>query len=317
MSDDFINYEISEESTLKIKEKLPLEEVTLLQKYLREENYGEFINLIQTFDLNYKSINQMRHVMGKISPSIAYIWADDLLNKDSDDTTNKIAAGLLYIRSEIWNRDYKKTISIIKEYSECEEWKVRGIGINLFSNCIIKKYEDYINIFQEYVISDSPKMRRVAISTAQQIATYKGKVDFINKDFLDYLKPYLSESDSYVNSVSNETFGSFIKNYPDLFYDWINDKVGETDESDEKASILYILSNVNATNHFEKSCGIIDQFIKDTDIKVKRARSAALRNLAKYHSKEMNSWLENRLNLPQVVDHWSELQIDGLIDSFM
>ncbi len=318
MSDYNIDYEISDEVSLKIKEKLPLEHIKLLNKYLREENFDDFVNLISTFDLNYKSINQVKQVMSKISPSKAYIWANDLISQDGEDVTKRIAAGLLFIRSEIWNRDQTRAIEIIDQFSKCEEWKIRGIGINLFANCMIKSFDDFFDTFKLFIASDSSKFRRVAISTAQQIATYKGKINFLTKEFLDTLKPYLNEEDAYVNSVSNETFGSFIKNYPDIFYSWISEKVIEVgDDPKGKASILYMLSNVHATNHFKKSCEIIDMLINDTNIRVKRARSAALRNLAKYHSKDVNAWLESRMNLPQAVDHWSELQIDGLLDSFI
>lgn len=311
--DDVIEFAVSEDSALKIKSKLGKDKITLMETYLRQENFDEFLDLINQWDLNYKSINQVRHSISKNTPSMTYQWGINLLGDNR--VSSLIVAGLMMIKAEIWNRDLEKTLEIIEKFSEFEEWRVRGVGINLFSHSLIKRYPDFKDIFKKFINSDSSKLRRVAISTSQEISLYKGKITFMDKDFLDLLTPYLTEKDPYVSSVSNETFGNYIKNYPDLFYEWIGAKSDVITDDFSKASILYILSNFHATKHLDKSCKIIDKFILEDDGKIKRARSAALRNLAKYHSKNISSWLEKRMNIPQAVDHWSELQIDGLLET--
>ncbi|MCY3410595.1 MAG: hypothetical protein INQ03_03055 [Candidatus Heimdallarchaeota archaeon] len=308
---EVIDFDVSDENSLKIKEKLPSEEINLMHKYIREEDIDRFKLLINNWDLNYKSINQVKQGLSRITPSKAFVWANALFEEEVD--AYRIVGGLLYIRAEIWNRDYDLAVHRIVELSECEEWKIRGVGINLLTSSLLKQYDDFKELYLQFIDSDSEKLRRVAISSAHQIAVYKGKVNFMDQDFLNHLTPFLTEENSYVNSVSNEAFGSFLKNYPDLFFNWIETKSSELNDSRSKASILYILSNINATNYVKESCDVIDKFIRDDDIKVKHARSAALRNLAKYHSKEISLWLEKRMNIPQAVEHWSELSVDGII----
>jgi len=89
------------------------------------------------------------------------------------------------------------------------------------------------------------------------------------------------------------------------------EEVGKAINSSDKANLTLVVEGKNQLVTLQ----LEPKVIEDKNMRVKRARSAALRNLAKYHSKSISFFLEERLNIPQALDHWSELQIDGLLDN--
>ncbi len=289
------------------KQKIERGIIKELEILLRKEDFDKMVDIIDDINLNYKSINQLKQVFSQVTQSHSIklakkIWQSKKLNRI-------ILTGILLDRGKIWERDKEFTINAIKKYAISENWQVREVAINLLKYSLIKSYDNYIDLLKSFIKSPNVHLRRVALSTAEAIATYKAKINFFDQEFLELFDSYLQERDSFIISVSTTTFGEFINNYPDITFKWFEKKINENISNYEKASLLFTFTNPIPKEKVNKALDFIEKTIAIDDDRVKHARSSVLRNLYRYYPTIISNWLESRLKDPNILEHWLELDL--------
>jgi hypothetical protein len=280
----------------------------MLQQLVNKEEIELILEEVKGVDLNYKSSSQLKQIFSSSSHGYCMKFGKQIWN--NRDVNHVVLSGILFERAKIWERDVETTTKFIKTHSVSDDWQVREVAIQIFKYSLIRNYIVFKDLLVKFINSKDIHLRRVALSTAEKIINFNGNVDFIDIDFLNMLNPFFQETDSFITSVSTSTFGQFIKNYPDLTVKWANERINEMECPYAKASVLYMFSTQPAINIFEKSMEIVDRMLPNNDERVNRARSAVIQNFSKYYPEKISSWLENRMNQPNAVDHWAELEVN-------
>ena len=280
----------------------------MLQKLVDKEAVEEILIAVKGVDLNYKSSSQLKQMFSNSSFGYCMKFGKQIWN--NRDVNHVVLSGILFERAKIWERDTVTTRNFINTHSVSDDWQIREVAIQIFKYSLIRNYIVFKDLLVKFINSKDIHLRRVALSTAEKIINFNGNVNFINIEFLNMLNPFFEETDSFITSVSTSTFGQFIKNYPDLTVKWAKEQINEMESPYAKASVLYIFSTQPAANIYDKTMEIVDEMLPNNDERINRARSAVIQNLSKYYPEKITSWLENRLNQPNALDHWAELEVN-------
>ncbi len=280
----------------------------MLQNLVDKEAIEDILEAVKGVDLNYKSSSQLKQIFANSSHGYCMKFGKQIWN--NKEVNHVVLSGILFERAKIWERDIETTMNFIQTHSVSDDWQVREVAIQIFKYSLIRNYLAFKDLLAKFINAKDIHLRRVALSTAEKIINFNGNVDFIDIAFLNMLNPFFKETDSFITSVSTSTFGQFIKNYPDLTVKWAKEQISEMESPYAKASILYIFSTQPATKIYEKTMEIVEEMLPDNDERVNRARSAVIQNLSKHYPEKVTSWLENRLNQPNALDHWAELEVN-------
>lgn len=280
----------------------------MIQQMVNREEIECILKEVKGVDLNYKSSSQLKQMFSNSSHGYCMKFGKQIWN--DRDINHVVLSGILFERAKIWERDIETTTKFIQTHAVSDNWQVREVAIQIFKYSLIRNYIVFKDLLVNFIKSKDIHLRRVALSTAEKIINYNGNVDFIDIDFLNMLNPFFNETDSFITSVSTSTFGQFIKNYPDLTVKWAKEQLNQMESPYAKASVLYIFSTQPAINIYDKTMEIVDEMLPNNDERINRARSAVIQNLSKHYPEKVTKWLENRLNQPNALDHWAELEVN-------
>ncbi len=308
-----LNCLIPSEQSISTKKgsKLSDNQIKDLETALRLCKYDQCVELLKAYPVNYKSISQIRRIISKEDQDFFIDWSFKLLELD---VVHKIVAGLFLEQSNIWDLRTESTKEIIQQLSVNDDWRIRRTAINLLGKSLIHSQDNFEDLITEFICSNNPFKRRVAVSVAKDISSLSDKYDPLKNKMLDLINPILYEQNQYVITVASDTFANgFLRHHGDQINLWVKSKVKLIEDHYAKAMLLSIYSTQSVAEYLDEALSLIEIFLKDNNEIVKYARSAALRQIAKYDSVKLSSWLEAHLHIKQAVDHWAELEIDGLL----
>ncbi|MDH5402046.1 MAG: DNA alkylation repair protein [Candidatus Heimdallarchaeota archaeon] len=295
--------------------KFSTENSDLLDESIKELDLDKFKSSFQDRFINYKAIIKIKKSFDNISEDLAYEWGLELI--EDDDHNCMVVSGLLLERSKIWFRDLPKTCSIINALADSEDWKIRQISIDFMIAIILNKIGDYQSFYSSYIQSDNLYFRRIAISAAKNISITRSLSKETKSEILHLVTPLLAEKDPYVMTVSYEAFkDGFARSCPEVTKTWLNGLIDKIEDPYSKATILSIVSTpLDKENNLTYSLDVIERYITESDPIVVKARSSALYELCKKDALQLSNWLESKMHINQIVDHWADLEADGLIDA--
>ncbi|MHA2171401.1 MAG: hypothetical protein ACXAB7_16055, partial [Candidatus Kariarchaeaceae archaeon] len=148
--------------------KLTNNQVSELSTHLHNGQFKACLDLLTTIPVNYKSLNQIKNITKTMDIKDTYDWGMRMLDHD---TVHKIVGVILLENAKIWERDLIKTRDIIIELAKHDDWRIRKASIDLLRKSIIHAYQEFRDIFVEFLNSDNPFNRRVAISVAKEISS--------------------------------------------------------------------------------------------------------------------------------------------------
>jgi hypothetical protein len=291
--------------------KLTNNQVSELSTHLHNGQFKACLDLLTTIPVNYKSLNQIKNITKTMDIKDTYDWGMRMLDHD---TVHKIVGVILLENAKIWERDLIKTRDIIIELAKHDDWRIRKASIDLLRKSIIHAYQEFRDIFVEFLNSDNPFNRRVAISVAKEISSLNEKHNNLKDKILELIDPIIHEQNPYVISVANDTLANgFLKFHGSKTNEWILAKAASAQDIIVKISLLSIYTSVSLVDYIDEALSVVEHFLQEDDERVRNARASTLRAIAKYEPSKLSSWLETRLHIKQAVDHWAELESEGLL----
>ncbi len=285
----------------------------LVSEAVSTEDYIGFSEAVQEEKYNFRTISEIKKEILSLDLPTALQWGKSLIE---GNTIQAAIGGVLLSISNAWEAEPNFLAKHIDLLASSESWQKREIAIELLKQALINSKTRFIPLFMELTVSTCIYKRRVAITTAKQVAMLKPKYNLLKSDVLALLTPFIFENDTFVTRIVVDTFANgFIKYCPQETLTWLNKLIPIITHNKHKIQLLRSISTQVPRQNLFDVLDIIIQFIYDDDMLVTFARQSALTSLAKDYPKQIGGWLEHNLHFEAVVDHWAELDIAGLIPS--
>ena len=152
--------------------KLTNNQVSELSTHLRNGHFKACLDLLTTVPVNYKSLNQIKNITKTMNAKDTYDWGMRMLEHE---IVHKIVGAILLESAKVWERDLIKTKRIIIELAKHNDWRIRKASIDLLRKSIIHSLTEFEELFVEFLNSENPFNRRVAISVAKEISSLNEK----------------------------------------------------------------------------------------------------------------------------------------------
>ncbi|MHA2249056.1 MAG: hypothetical protein ACXAD7_01780 [Candidatus Kariarchaeaceae archaeon] len=291
--------------------RLTEHQVMELENTINEDDFALLVELLKSYPINYKSLSQVRGVVSSMNTTIAHRWGLDLIDID---IVHKITGCILLERAKIWKIDVEKTRGTIIDFALKDDWRIRKAAIDLLKKAIINSYKTYQDIIITFIESDNPFYRRVAISVAKEISTLSEKHNNLKKKLLHLIKDIIYEQNPYVMTVAKDAFANgFLRYFPEETNNWVHSISDELMNEQAISAVLSFYSTPTVLENLDPALKLMEKFLNNESEIVKYARSSVFRQIAKYLPEKLSFWLEARLDNQQIVDHWAELETEGLI----
>ena len=299
----------------------------ILAYQLDEETEHQLLDAVQAYNIdlfskhllsveaNYKSINSIKKIVQQLDKFQQIEWGKKLVKEVT--VPHMVIGGYLLDRNSYYKKDPELIIKLVKEYCHHEDWNVRQSSVDLFLRMVAKTENNMAQQMSDFVHSDDPHYRRLALLTAKSIAKSASYELALKKKLLLIIEDILGEEDPYVQTVSSETFSEgYMKYCTEMTLNWLSEKLEDTSSIRVKSTVLNIVGSRYVDEHLENALTIIHQLLPEEDESIKKARSSALHTLSEVHHDRVSSFLESNLHIQQAVDHWAELEADGSLNSF-
>ncbi len=283
----------------------------LVSEAVSNEDFDSFNEAVQEKKYSFRTISDIKKEIQSLDLSTSLLWGKSLIQ---GNTIQAAIGGVLLSISNTWETEPEFLVEQINLLASSEGWQKREIAIELLKQGLMYSKTQFIPLLKKLTVSTSIYKRRVAITTAKEVAMLKPKYKSLKLEVLALMIPFLYENDSFVTRATVDTFANgFVKYCPAEVFQLLNKLIPSIAHDKHKILLLRMISTKISSEHLFQVLDIIMKFIDDEDMSVFFARQSALRILAKDYPKQIGAWLEHNLHIEAIVDHWAELDLAGLI----
>lgn len=285
----------------------------LVSEAVSTEDFDSFNEAVQEKKYSFRTISDIKKEIQSLDLSTSLKWGKSLIE---GNTIQAAIGGVLLSISNTWETDPEFLAEQINLLASSESWQKREIAIELLKQGLMYSKTQFIPLLKNLTVSTSIYKRRVAITTAKEVALLKPKYKLLKSEVLALMIPFLYENDSFVTLAVIDTFANgFVKYCPEEVFLLLNKFIPSIAHDNHKVLLLRMISTKISSEYLFHVIDIIMKFIDSKDISVFFARQSALRILAKDYPKQIGAWLERNLHIEAIVDHWAELDLARLIPS--
>lgn len=281
---------------------------------VQNQNLENLIALVSNIEnIDFKTVSRLKPSLLSLNSKVAKEWAVQLFELSPNHV---VVGGKLFELTKIWNRDVSLTLNVIKKLANGTNWQNREIAIDLLSKSLRDNHSFYSAFFEELINEGSIYERRVAISTAKKISFMGSDYDKLKNWVFNKIKVFIHEEDPFVSSAVYDTYANgFTKRSPEIIFPWIESIISKTPGTKLLIKLLRMLNTVIQIDFVSRVLDILEKTIASDDPKLFTIRSTILKQLCKNYSEKVNNWIEGRMDQIQIVSHWADLAVEGLIVS--
>jgi len=219
-----------------------------------------------------------------------WLWAENLSNHKNPDTRRYASSVLL----KIWDKDKNRVERILTALADDEHWLVREDAHHIWSELLIRHFQEISEILQTFSTHSSANLRRCVAIAARNAGNLR-KEEWA-EPLIHLLEPLLSDKTVYVrkNLGSYAIGDGLLRCYPQLTLEYLRRWARGKDEG-TRWNVAMAFASYGGNKNWREGVEILAKLAADERRYVWRAVASALLYLARRHPEVqdmLKTWLK-------------------------